>query len=180
MTLKDHVSMVPLRPPLRAPCLTVPVCTPNIISVLSAPTLSSLSCSEKSTYSAFGRHKCSSSKPTGMVRGCSLHIISTAAMFNISRSSCQDRGGCGHVLCNTEFVINGAAVCPASSWGQEKSICSTKNILEDHLIAVLNVEAKEAKRRATESRAGCPQRGIGVHCHTEQVWVAVHHMFVQV
>lgn len=169
---KEHGSMVPLHPPPRAPCLPVPVCIPNIVSAHSASALSSLSCSVKPTYPAFGSHKCSSSKPIRMARGCSLHIIS------ISRSSCQYRG-CGRALCNIEFVINGAAVCHASSWGHEKSIRSTKSILEGHLIAMLNVGVTDAKRRATQSRAGCPQRGIGVHGHAEQVWVAMHHMCVQ-
>lgn len=177
MTLKDHGILVPLHPPPRAPCLPVPVYIPNIVSVHSASALSRLSCSAKPTYPAFGSHLCSSSKPMRMARGCSLHIVSAAAMFDISRSSCQYRGG-GCALCNIEFVINGAAVCPASSWGHEKSICSTKSILEGHLTAMLNAGVTDAKRRATQSRAGCPQRGIGVH-GAEQVWVAVYHMCEQ-
>lgn len=131
-------------PPPRAPCLPAPTCIPDIYSILSAPTRPGQSCFAKPTFSAFGSHECSSSKPTRTAEGCSLHVISTAAMFNASRSSCQDRG-CGCATCSIVLVINRAAVCPASSWGQEKSIGSAKSIMEGHLIAMLNKGEREEK-----------------------------------
>ena len=61
--LKDHGSMVLLYPPPRAPSLPAPMCILNIFGFLSAPTVSGQTCLAKPTYSAFGSHVCSSSKP---------------------------------------------------------------------------------------------------------------------
>lgn len=51
--------------------------------------------------------------------GCSLYVVSTAAMSNTNSSSCQYKGhGCA--ICNLTFLNNSAAVCPARCWEARK------------------------------------------------------------
>lgn len=52
------------------------------------------------------------------VAGCSLYVVSTAAISNTNSSSCQYKGhGCA--ICNLTF-INSAAVCAARCWEARK------------------------------------------------------------